>query len=228
MTVVLKTENLSKIYRMGKIPVRALRGVDLEVTKSDYITILGPSGSGKTTLLNMLGALDRPTRGKCIIEGEDIATLSDNRLAELRRNVGFVFQFFNLIPRLNALGNIELPLMIKGVPRSERRTTATRILEQMGLQERTSHKPSELSGGEQQRVAIARALVSDPSYILLDEPTGNLDTKTAKDIMETISALNKESGVTIVAITHDSEVAAYGKRVINLVDGQIASDDEVN
>ena len=176
----------------------------------------------------MLGALDRPTRGRCIIEGEDIATLSDNRLAELRRNVGFVFQFFNLIPRLNALGNVELPLTINGVSRSERKIKATRILEQIGLEARIAHKPGELSGGEQQRVAIARALVSEPSYILLDEPTGNLDSKTAQDIMETISTLNKESGVTILVITHDSKVAAYGKRVVSLVDGQISSDGEVN
>jgi putative ABC transport system ATP-binding protein len=227
LTTVLEANNISKIYRMGKIHIRALRGVSLKVQDGDYISILGPSGSGKTTLLNMFGALDRPTRGGLIIEGQPITTLSDNKLAEIRRRVGFVFQFFNLIPRLTAYGNVELPLIINEISKSERKVKTSAMLESVGLAERLDHKPGELSGGEQQRVAIARALVSDPSYILLDEPTGNLDTRTAADIMEIISSLNTERNVTIVVITHDTKVASHADKIVNLVDGQIASE-EVN
>ncbi|MHA1677020.1 MAG: ABC transporter ATP-binding protein, partial [Candidatus Njordarchaeales archaeon] len=178
---VVETINLRKTYMLGKIPVQALRGVNLRVYPKDFIAILGPSGSGKSTLLNLIGALDKPTEGKVIIDRVDISTLDENKLAELRRKIGFVFQFFNLIPRLSALENIELSLAIAGVSKSERRRKAIELLKMVGLEDGMKHKPMELSGGEQQRVAIARALVNNPRYLLMDEPTGNLDSKTAAE-----------------------------------------------
>jgi putative ABC transport system ATP-binding protein len=225
LTTVLETDNLSKIYRLGEFPVRALNGVSFKVSSGEYVGILGPSGSGKSTLLNLIGALDRPTRGRLRIEGQDISVLNDNQLAKIRRRVGFVFQFFNLITRMDAIGNVELPLAIRGVEKQERRKKATKLLEDVGLGERMTHRPSELSGGERQRVAIARALVSNPSYVLLDEPTGNLDTKSANDIVDMVNQLNREDSVTIVMVTHDQNVASNAARIVKLVDGKIDSDE---
>jgi len=210
------------VYKLGKTEVHALRGIDLEVEKGDFVAIVGPSGSGKSTLLNMIGAMDRPTKGKVFIEGEDITTLSDKERARLRlHKIGFVFQQYYLIPWLPAIKSVEVPLMLAGVPPSERRKKAEALLREVGLGERMYHRPSELSGGEQQRVAIARALANDPDILLADEPTGNLDTKTGAEIVSLIRRLNEERGVTCVAVTHDLEVAAAAKRVLYIRDGRI-------
>jgi putative ABC transport system ATP-binding protein len=195
--------------------------VKLKVEKGDFIAILGPSGSGKSTLLNMIGALDTPTEGKVLIDGVDISTLNDNKLAEIRHRVGFVFQFFNLIPRLTALGNVELPLSIAGLSKNEKRKRAENLLEIVGLTDRMKHKPAELSGGQRQRVAIARALANDPSFLLMDEPTGNIDSKTASDIMDLVQELNEKKGVTIVMITHDQNLAGRAKRIVRMLDGTV-------
>ncbi|MHA1664860.1 MAG: ABC transporter ATP-binding protein [Candidatus Njordarchaeales archaeon] len=219
MMPVVETINLRKTYMLGKIPVQALRGVNLRVYPKDFIAILGPSGSGKSTLLNHIGALDKPTEGKVIIDGVDISTLDENKLAELRRKIGFVFQFFNLIPRLSALENIELSLAIAGVSKSERRRKAIELLKMVGLEDRMKHKPMELSGGEQQRVAIARALVNNPRYLLMDEPTGNLDSKTAAEIMKLVKKLNEEDDLTVILVTHNQSVADYAERELYIVDG---------
>ena len=180
---LVETADLKKTYILGKVPVNALCGVNLKVEKGDFLAILGPSGSGKSTLLNMIGALDKPTQGKVLINGVDVSSLNDNQLANLRQSIGFVFQFFNLIPRLSARGNVELTLSIAGVAKNERRRRAEELLETVGLKERINHKPSELSGGERQRVAIARALANNPGFLLMDEPTGNIDSKTATEII---------------------------------------------
>jgi len=219
MKPVVETVNLKKTYMLGKVPVHALRGVNLKVYPGDFIAVLGPSGSGKSTLLNLIGALDKPTEGEVIIDGIDISTLNEDQLAELRRKIGFVFQFFNLIPRLSALENVELPLAIAGVVKSERRKRAMELLKIVGLEDRMKHKPTELSGGEQQRVAIARALVNNPRYLLMDEPTGNIDSKTAAEIMKLVKKLNEEEGVTIILVTHNQFVANQAKRVVHIVDG---------
>ncbi len=218
---VVETANLRKTYMLGKVPVNALCGVNLKVEKGDFLAILGPSGSGKSTLLNMIGALDKPTQGKVLINGVDVSTLNDNKLADLRQSIGFVFQFFNLIPRLSAKRNVELTLSIVGVGKNERRKRADELLESVGLKERMNHKPSELSGGERQRVAIARALVNDPKFLLMDEPTGNIDSKTAKEIIGLIQKLNKEKGVAIIMITHDQHLAMQAKRIVKMLDGTI-------
>lgn len=194
MTVIVETINLKKTYMLGKVPVYALRGVNLKIERSDFLAILGPSGSGKSTLLNMVGALDKPTEGKVFIEGVDVSRLNDNQLADLRCKIGFVFQFFNLIPRFTARENVELPMAITG--KDKRRRRAEELLESVGLKERMDHKPAELSGGERQRVAIARALANNPKFLLMDEPTGNIDSKTAKEIMAIVKRLNEEEGVT--------------------------------
>ena len=220
-TSVVETTNLKKTYMLGKVPVNALQGVNLKVEEGDFIAILGPSGSGKSTLLNMIGALDKPTEGKVWINGVDVSTLNDNQLTGLRQGIGFVFQFFNLIPRLSARGNVELTLSIAGRGKSERRKRAEELLETVGLKERMNHKPSELSGGERQRVAIARALVNNPKFLLMDEPTGNIDSKTAGEIMGLIKQLNKEKGVTIIMITHDQQLATQAKRIVRMLDGTI-------
>lgn len=227
MTTVLEAENVTKTYQLGQIAVRALRGVTFKVEKGEYVAVLGPSGSGKSTLLNMIGALDRPSSGRLEIEGVDVSTLSNNELSDLRQNVGFVFQFFNLIPRLDALGNVELPLSIAGVPRDERKKRAAKMLESVGLGDRMDHKPSELSGGERQRVAVARALVTNPAFLLMDEPTGNLDSKTAAEIMEMVKQLNEEQGITLVVVTHDHGIGNQASRILQMLDGVVASD-EVN
>jgi putative ABC transport system ATP-binding protein len=224
LTVIVELLDLEKTYRLGKVPVQALRGMNLKVEKGDFLAILGPSGSGKSTLLNMIGALDKPTSGKILIEGVDISTLSDNQLADLRRSVGFVFQFFNLIPRLNALENVELAMAISGKARKERRNRAEQLLESVGLKERMNHKPTELSGGEQQRVAIARALANDPKFLIMDEPTGNIDSKTSGEIIDLIKRLNEEQGVTIILVTHDTRVTAKAKRTVQMLDGVIVKE----
>jgi putative ABC transport system ATP-binding protein len=220
-TPVVETADLKKTYILGKVPVNALQGVNLKVEKGDFVAILGPSGSGKSTLLNMIGALDKPSEGKVFINGVDVSTLNDNQLADLRRSIGFVFQFFNLIPRLNATGNVELTLSIAGLDKNERRKRAEELLESVGLKERMKHKPAELSGGERQRVAIARALANNPRFLLMDEPTGNIDSKTAKEIIGLVKRLNKDEGVTIIMITHDQQLATQAKRIMKMLDGSI-------
>jgi len=226
-TPVVETTNLKKTYMLGKVPVNALQGVNLKVEKGDFLAILGPSGSGKSTLLNMIGALDKPTEGKVFIEGVDVSTLNDNELADLRREIGFVFQFFNLIPRLTAKGNVELTMAIPGLGKSERRKRAEEVLETVGLKERVNHKPAELSGGERQRVAIARALANNAKFLLMDEPTGNIDSKTASGIIELVKGLNKEKDVTIIIVTHDQHIASQAKRTVQMLDGLIIKE-EVN
>jgi putative ABC transport system ATP-binding protein len=224
MATIVEAENLKKTYMLGKVPVEALRGVNLKVESGDFLAILGPSGSGKSTLLNLIGALDKPTEGKMLIENIDISTLNDNQLADLRLRIGFVFQFFNLIPRFTAIENVELSMSIAGMSRAERRKRAENLLETVGLKERMNHKPAELSGGEQQRVAIARALVNNPRFLLMDEPTGNIDSKTANEIMGLIKRLNEEKGVTIIMVTHDQHLAAQTKRTVQMFDGIITGE----
>jgi len=224
MTAIVEAVNLKKTYFLGKVPVEALRGVNLKVESGDFLAILGPSGSGKSTLLNLIGALDKPTEGKMLIEEVDISKLNDNQLADLRRRIGFVFQFFNLIPRFTARENVELSMSIAGLTRAERRKRAEDLLEIVGLKDRMDHKPTELSGGEQQRVAIARALANDPRFLLMDEPTGNIDSKTAGEIIGLIRRLNDEKDVTIIMVTHDQRLAAQAKRTVQMLDGLIAQE----
>jgi len=221
MATIVEAVNLKKTYMLGKVPVNALRGVNLKVESGDFLAILGPSGSGKSTLLNLIGALDKPTEGKMLIESVDVSTLNDNQLADLRRRVGFVFQFFNLISRFTARENVELSMSIADINRAERRKQAEDLLETVGLKERMNHKPAELSGGEQQRVAIARALANTPRFLLMDEPTGNIDSKTANEIMGLIKRLNEEKGVTIIMVTHDQRLATQAKRAFQMFDGVI-------
>ena len=220
---IVEAIDLKKTYMLGKVPVEALRGVNLRVEKGDFLAILGPSGSGKSTMLNLVGALDKPTEGVLKIDGVDVSKLNENQLADLRRRIGFVFQFFNLIPRFTAKDNVELSMSIADTNRSERGKKAEELLETVGLKDRKRHKPTELSGGQQQRVAIARALANNPRFLLLDEPTGNIDSKTAHEIMEIIKSLNKE-GVTIIMVTHDQHLAREAKRVVQMFDGVITSD----
>jgi putative ABC transport system ATP-binding protein len=218
---VIETVNVGKTYLLGKVPVDALRGVNLRVEKGDFLAVLGPSGSGKSTLLNMIGALDKPTTGKVSVDGIDLSTLNDNALAGLRQRIGFVFQFFNLIPRLTAKGNVELTLSIAGLSRAERGKRAASLLETVGLKERVDHKPAELSGGERQRVAIARALANNPKFLLMDEPTGNIDSTTAEEILDLIKRLNEDKDVTIVVVTHDQRIASQARRAVQMLDGLI-------
>jgi putative ABC transport system ATP-binding protein len=224
MTPIVEAVNLKKTYMLGKVPVEALRGVNLKVESGDFLAILGPSGSGKSTLLNLIGALDKPTEGKMIIEGVDISTLNDNQLTDLRRRVGFVFQFFNLIPRFSAKENVELSLSIADMSKSDRKKRAESLLETVGLKERMNHKPAELSGGEQQRVAIARALANNPRFLLMDEPTGNIDSKTANEILRLIKGLNEEKGVTAIMVTHDQRLATQSKKTVLMLDGLIVQE----
>ena len=224
VTMIVEAVDLKKTYMLGKVLVNALRGVNLKVESGDFLAILGPSGSGKSTLLNLIGALDKPTEGKMLIEGVDVSTLNDNQLADLRRRIGFVFQFFNLIPRLTARENVELSMSIADMGRAERRKQAEDLLEAIGLKERMNHKPAELSGGEQQRVAIARALVNNPRFLVMDEPTGNIDSKTANEIIELIKRLNEEKDVTIIMVTHDQHLAGETKRTVQMFDGVITKE----
>ena len=225
MKDIVETMDLVKEYMQVSRPLRVLDGVNLTVERGEFMAIMGPSGSGKTTLLNMIGALDMPTSGRVLVNGVDLSTLTDNELAELRnREIGFIFQTFNLIPRRNALGNVALPLAIAGVPRGERRERAGKLLEMVDLGDRIDHKPSQLSGGEQQRVAIARALINDPSFLLCDEVTGNIDSKTGDEIMHLLRSLNLEQGKTFVIVTHDPAVAQMTDRLVHLRDGQIVAE----
>ena len=224
VTTIVEAVNLKKTYMLGEVPVEALRGVNLRVDSGDFLAILGPSGSGKSTLLNLIGALDKPTEGKMLIEDIDISTLNDNQLADLRRRIGFVFQFFNLIPRFTARENVELSMTIAGLSRGERRKRAEDVLKTVGLGERMNHRPAELSGGEQQRVAIARALANNPKFLLMDEPTGNIDSKAAGEIIRLIKRLNEEKAVTIIMVTHDQRLAGQSKRVVQMFDGLIVQD----
>jgi putative ABC transport system ATP-binding protein len=221
---VVETINLRKVYMLGKVPVEALRGVNLKVEEGEFLSVLGPSGSGKSTLLNLIGALDKPTDGKVFVDGVDVSTLNENELASLRRKIGFVFQFFNLIPRFTALENVEMPMAIAGVGKEERRKRAAELLETVGLADRMNHKPTELSGGEQQRVAIARALTNNPRFLLMDEPTGNIDSKNAYEIIQLVKRLNHEKGVTIIMVTHDQRLASEANRTVHMLDGTIVKE----
>jgi len=219
MSTMIRTVELTKTYRMGEIEVPVLRSVNLEINKGDFVAIQGPSGSGKSTLLNMIGCLDHPTSGNIFIDGTDTSTLNDDELAKIRREkIGFIFQQFNLIHTLSALENVAFPMMFTGVAREKRIERAKELLETLGLLERARHKPSELSGGEQQRVAIARALANNPPVILGDEPTGNLDTKSGKVMMDFLEKLN-DKGETLIIVTHDPEIAARTHRIITMRDG---------
>ncbi len=224
--VVVKLDNVWKIYKTGKIEYPALRGLNLQVKEGEFVSVMGPSGSGKSTLLNIIGALDRPTKGKVVIAGRDLSSLDDEELAVFRRKViGFVFQTFNLIPRLTAAENVEVPMIANGVPIRDRVKRAIMLLRIVGMEEFAHHKPMELSGGQQQRVAIARALANNPKIILADEPTGNLDTANKKVVMHLLKKLNKEQGKTIIVVTHDPEVAAIADRIVYIRDGKIVKEE---
>ena len=221
---VVEAIDVKKTYMLGKVPVEALRGVNLKVETGDFVSILGPSGSGKSTMLNLIGALDKPTSGTMLIDGVDILKLNDNQLADLRRRIGFVFQFFNLIPRLTAKDNVELAMSIGDMSKSQRSKKAIELLETVGLKDRINHKPAELSGGQQQRVAVARALANSPKFLLLDEPTGNIDSKTASEVIALINKLNVEHNVSIIMVTHDQHLAREAKRTLQMFDAQIISE----
>jgi putative ABC transport system ATP-binding protein len=225
--VVIRTEALAKVYQMGAEEVHALRGVDLEIRKGEYVAIMGPSGSGKSTLMNLIGCLDSPSSGRYWLAGRLVSDLDDDELAYIRnKEIGFVFQTFNLLPRATALHNVELPLIYNGTPAEERVERAKQALERVDLAPRMNHKPNELSGGQRQRVAIARALVNNPSIVLADEPTGNLDSKTGEEIMHLFENLHGQ-GNTIIVVTHEMDIAQHAHRVIFIRDGIIASDEKV-
>ena len=224
--LLIQLKDIHKNYPMGNTIVHALDGVDLQIFKGEYIAIMGPSGSGKSTLMNILGCLDTPSTGSYVLAGEDVSGMNENQLASVRnKQIGFVFQVFNLLPRVKAINNVELPLIYARVPASERHRIAKEALEKVGLGDRAHHKPNELSGGERQRVAIARALVTRPSIILADEPTGNLDTKTSYEIMDILDRLHAQ-GNTIILVTHEEDIAKYAERRVRLLDGHIVSDDK--
>ncbi|HYP18358.1 MAG TPA: ABC transporter ATP-binding protein [Opitutus sp.] len=226
--LVIEIEGVTKLYKMGAETIHALRGVSLSIRRNEYLAIMGPSGSGKSTLMNMLGCLDTPTAGRYEFSGKNVATMSDDELAEIRnREIGFVFQTFNLLPRSDALHNVELPLIYAGVPKHERIERAQEALANVALGDRVHHRPNELSGGQRQRVAIARALVTRPSIILADEPTGNLDSKTGVEIMALFEQLY-EQGNTIIVVTHEEDIAQHARRIVRLRDGLIESDAPVS
>jgi putative ABC transport system ATP-binding protein len=221
METIISLDKIVKNYYIGSITVEALRSVDIEIQKNEYVAIMGPSGSGKSTLMNLIGALDTPTSGSYILNGTDVSKMDDNRLAEIRnREIGFVFQTFNLLPRYTALENVTLPLIYAGVGKSERVERAKHTLAEVGLGDRMDHRPNELSGGQRQRVAVARALVNKPSIILADEPTGNLDSKTSTDIMKLFGQIHT-LGNTIILVTHEEFIARYAHRIIHLLDGEV-------
>ncbi|MDH4097496.1 MAG: ABC transporter ATP-binding protein [Nitrospira sp.] len=225
MAALIRCEDLWKIYRLGDVEVQALRGLDLTIESGEFVAIMGSSGSGKSTLMNILGCLDQPTNGRYWLNGVDVAGLRADQLADIRnQQIGFVFQSFNLIPRTSALENAQLPLFYRGVPLRDQRALATEALRRVGLQGREGHYPTQLSGGQQQRVAIARALVASPSLLLADEPTGNLDTESSREIMAILDQLNKEQGITIILVTHETDIAAYAGREIVIKDGRVLTD----
>jgi putative ABC transport system ATP-binding protein len=221
---LIEMKGITKVYRMGEEDVQALRGVVLAIDKGEYVAIMGPSGSGKSTLMNLIGCLDTPTAGSYLLNGNEVARMSDDDLAGIRnREIGFVFQTFNLLPRTTAIAQVELPLVYSGVPKRERHQRAIAALEAVGLSDRMTHQPSELSGGQRQRVAVARALINRPSLILADEPTGNLDSKTGADIMALFDTLNRR-GNTIVLVTHEEDVAEHARRIVRILDGRVVDD----
>jgi len=220
---VIRLEQVWRTYRVGEEEVHALRGVDLDIERGEHVALIGPSGSGKSTMLHIVGCLDRPTRGRYLFEGREVGALSEEERSLLRRHrIGFVFQFFHLLPRLSALGNVELPMLFAGIAAGERRGRAARALEAVGLAARAAHRPDQLSGGERQRVAIARAVVMDPAVLLADEPTGNLDRHSALEVMELLEAMNRR-GLTLIVVTHDPAIADRARRVVRLSDGEIAT-----
>ena len=223
---MIELSGVTKVYPMGKVEVAALRGVDLSIQEGEMVAIMGPSGSGKSTLMNIIGCLDVPTSGKYVLDGEEVGSLSDDRLADLRnQKIGFVFQTYNLLPRLTALANVELPLLYgNGHDRKQRSLDA---LDRVGLGARARHRPSELSGGEQQRVGIARALVKEPAILLTDEPTGNLDSRSSQEIIAILQRLNREEGITVVIVTHEPDIAAHTNRVVSMLDGEVVTDQPV-
>lgn len=224
MDKVIEIKNIVKNYQVGSVIVRALRSVSINIDRNEYVAIMGPSGSGKSTLMNLLGCLDTPTSGSYVLNGVDVSKMEDDYLAEIRnKEIGFVFQTFNLLPRYTALENVTLPLIYAGVPKIEREKVAVKTLEEVGLGDRMTHKPNELSGGQRQRVAIARALVNKPSIILADEPTGNLDSKTSIDIMNLLNAIHK-NGNTVILVTHEEDIAKHAARIIRLFDGEVSQD----
>ena len=217
--------NIRKIYKMGNVEIEVLKGINILIEEGEHLSIMGPSGSGKTTLLNIIGCLDKPTYGEYFFERKEISKLDDNSLSEIRsKYIGFIFQQFNLIPQLNVIENVSLPLFYQGVDEEEMKERSIKLAELVGLGDRLYHRPSELSGGQQQRVAIARALANDPAIILADEPTGNLDTTTGKEIMKLLCELNQNEGKTLIVITHDMNIANYSKRIIKLLDGRIINE----
>ena len=223
--IVVEAKDLRKVYVMGDVEVHALRGLSMQIKRGEVLSIMGPSGSGKSTLMNTLGCLDRPTSGEYYLDGEAVADLNDDQLADIRnRKVGFVFQSFNLLPRATALANVELPLRYSGVSGKERRERAEEALVSVGLGDRIHHRPSELSGGQQQRVAIARALINNPAIVMADEPTGNLDTKSGDEIMQLLLNLNQEKETTLIIVTHDPEVAELTRRIVTIRDGVVVED----
>jgi len=225
MSEVIRAENLYKTYRMGDVEVPALRGVDLTIDHAEFVAVMGSSGSGKSTFMNILGCLDRPTSGRYFLEGQEVGSLSRDDWAHIRnKRIGFVFQGFNLLSRTSALENVELPMMYNGFAGKQRRERALEVLSLVGLDERVDHMPNQLSGGQQQRVAIARALVNQPSLILADEPTGNLDSTTSAEIMALFRRLNSDQHITIVLVTHESDIAAYAERQVHFRDGSVVSD----
>ncbi len=224
MDKVIEINEIVKNYQVGSVIVRALRSVSLNIDKNEYVAIMGPSGSGKSTLMNILGCLDTPTKGSYILSGTDVSKMEDDKLAEIRnKEIGFVFQTFNLLPRYTALENVTLPLIYAGIPRHEREAQAIKTLEEVGLADRMHHKPNELSGGQRQRVAIARALVNNPAIILADEPTGNLDSKTSYDIMGLLDKIH-DNGNTVILVTHEEDIARHAHRIIKLMDGEVSMD----
>ncbi|MEW6053932.1 MAG: ABC transporter ATP-binding protein [Nitrospirota bacterium] len=223
---LIETRDICKIYRTGSIEVNALMQVSVCIESGEFVAIMGPSGSGKSTFMNILGCLDIPSRGQYLLEGTDVGTLGRDERAQIRnKKVGFVFQGFNLLPRTSAIENVELPMLYNGLPAKDRRGRAEEALKNVGLAGREDSSPGQLSGGQQQRVAIARALVNNAAIILADEPTGNLDTKTSAEIMELFTRLNTESGITVILVTHEQDIAAYGRRIIRFLDGRIISDE---
>lgn len=224
MSKIIEIKGIVKNFQVGTVVVRALRSVSVDINSNEYLAIMGPSGSGKSTLMNILGCLDTPTKGEYWLNGTDVSKLEDNQLAEIRnKEIGFVFQTFNLLPRYTAHENVMLPLIYAGIPKTERMKMASEMLDLVGLSDRVSHKPNELSGGQRQRVAIARAMVNNPSIILADEPTGNLDSKTSIDIMNLLSDIHK-NGNTVILVTHEEDIAQEANRIIRLFDGEVASD----